>query len=93
MTNFLRCPSHRLPALLIISTNKSVFLLFRVNFRGVSKTSLARQSVLRKDEKTHERVEIQAVIHTVHHPYLINAHGESFSDYFRLHILHSMRNR
>ena len=64
-------------------------LLFRVDFRGVSE---ARQPVIAKDEKLARSWKFEAVIDAAHHQDLINARGEIFSDYFRLHILHRLEN-
>jgi hypothetical protein len=64
-------------------------LLCRVDYMGVSDT---RQQTTSKKEERGRAWRFEAMIDVAHHKGLIDAHGDIFSDYFRLHILQGIAN-
>ena len=64
-------------------------LMIRVDFRGDSE---AVQPVLRREEKQVKAWKFEAAIDAAFHPALIDVLGEISSDYFRLQILHRIKN-
>jgi hypothetical protein len=72
---------------------------FGVDFRGDSEARQPPQSAPRTDEQALRKEEQQvrdwkfeALIDAARHPDINDAHGEIFSDYFRLHIIHRIEN-
>jgi hypothetical protein len=85
---------HAHPALLAFLHGSSLgginpLLSYRVDYMGVSDT---RQPTTGKKEERGRAWRFEAMIDVAHHKGLIDAQGDIFSDYFRLHILQGIMN-
>jgi hypothetical protein len=80
---------HQHPALLAFLRESSLggidpSLWYRIDYMGVSNS---RQPTTSKNEERGRAWRFEAMIDVAHHKGLIDASGDIFPDYFRLHIL------